>query len=192
MPGRSDYLGAAHTADTLSLMRSLVDVVFLNGTVGSGKTTLAAAIDAAEAGPRAVIDLDEIRRFSPASVEDPFNHELELQNLASLAVNFRRAGAERFVVAGVIEDSREVERYVQALGAKAMRVFRLTAPPEVLSTRLRQRHSDNSVELAWHLNRAGQLTEILDRESIDEVPIDTAGLSPAQLAEFVRRQVGWT
>jgi hypothetical protein len=138
-----------------------------------------------------VIDLDEIRRFSPASVEDPFNHELELQNLASLAANFRRVGAERFIVAGVIEDPREVERYVQALSARALRVFRLTARSEVLNTRLRQRHSDNSVELAWHLNRAGQLTEILDLASMDEVLIDTAGLSPAQLAEFVRKDVGW-
>ena len=173
-------------------MAPFVDSVFLNGTVGSGKTTLAGAISVVEMVPHAVIDLDEIRRFSPASAEDPFNHELELQNLASLTVNFRRAGAERFVVAGVIEDSGEVERYVQALGAQAMRVFRLIALPEVLSTRLRQRHSDNSAELAWHLNRAGRLTKILDRASIDEVPIDTDGLSPAQLAEFVRRQVGWT
>jgi len=39
----------------------LVDSVFLNGTVGVGKTTLAAALSAIESQTHAVLDLDEIR-----------------------------------------------------------------------------------------------------------------------------------
>jgi len=93
----------------------LVDSVFLNGTVGVGKTTLAAALSAIESETHAVLDLDEIRRLYPSPATDRFNHELELENLRDLAANFRRAGARRLILAGVIEERVEIARYVDAL-----------------------------------------------------------------------------
>lgn len=168
-----------------------VDSVFLNGTVGSGKTTVANAISTMETTPHALIDLDAIRQFRPTSERDPFNHELELENLASLAANFRKAGAQRFVLAGVIEEPGEVDRYVDALKSDGMFVFRLTATPEVLNARLRRRHANDPVELRWHLTRVGQLTQTLEGASIDEVVLETSARSPAKLAAIVRRKVGW-
>ena len=176
---------------TLYSMALHVDSVFLNGTVGSGKTTVASAISAMETTPHAVIDLDAIRQFSPSSDRDPFNHELELENLASLAANFRRAGAQRFVLAGVIEDSNEVDRYVDALRSEGMFLFRLTATPDVLNARLVQRHTNDPIELAWHLSHVGQLTQILDTASIDMVSLDTSVRSPEELAAIIRREIGW-
>lgn len=80
-----------------------VDSIFLNGTVGVGKTTLANDISNVESNTYAVVDLDDVRRFGPVPRSDRFNHELELQNLSSLVKNNRRAGAERFVLTGVVE-----------------------------------------------------------------------------------------
>lgn len=57
-------------------------LLFLNGTVGPGKTTVANAMSAMETTPHALTNLDAIRRFSPTSERDPFNHELELEHLA--------------------------------------------------------------------------------------------------------------
>lgn len=51
-------------------------------TVGSGKTTVANAISDMETTPHALINLDAIRRFSPTSEREPFNHELEFEHLA--------------------------------------------------------------------------------------------------------------
>jgi hypothetical protein len=43
-----------------------MDSIFVNGTVGVGKSTLANALSAAETESHAVIYLDAIRRLSPA------------------------------------------------------------------------------------------------------------------------------
>jgi deoxyadenosine/deoxycytidine kinase len=47
-----------------------VDSIFLNGTVGAGKTTLAAALSATESTTHAVVYLNEIRRLSTSPVSD--------------------------------------------------------------------------------------------------------------------------
>src|SRR6059058_1395561 len=121
----------------------MMDAIFVNGTVGVGKSTLADALSAGEPGSHAVIDLDAIRRLVPAPTSDRFNHELELLNLRSLADNYRAAGAKRFILAGVIEAEAEIPRYVDALGSEGMLVCRLVARSGVLESRLRFRHRDD-------------------------------------------------
>ncbi|WP_158866988.1 AAA family ATPase [Leifsonia sp. AG29] len=168
-----------------------MDSVFINGTVGAGKSTLADALSAAEPLPHAVIDLDEVRRLRPAPPADPFNHELELRNLSSLARNYRVAGAQRFIVAGVIEEPTEIARYVEALEATGMLVVRLTAEPEVLASRLRFRHRDDPGGLAWHLRRVGELSAILDGVVGHDLVLDSSVTAPADLARKVRAAAGW-
>jgi hypothetical protein len=168
-----------------------VDSVFVNGTVGVGKTTLASELSAIETVPHAVVDLDEIRRMSPAPQSDRFNHELELQNLRSLAINFRRAGAQRFIIAGVIEERSEIDRYVDALGSTGMFICRLVASPDVLADGLSRRHESDPEGMEWHLARVGELTKILDGSAIDDLVVDSSEASVAELARVVRRAAGW-
>ncbi len=173
-------------------MALALDAIFINGTVGAGKTTVAHAIGAMESGPHAVIDLDAIRTFGPSSEEDPFNHELELANLKSLSDNYRKAGATRFVLAGVIEDATDIPRYVSALGSRGLFLCRLTASENALSDRLARRHQAEPDELAWHLARAPQLTRILGEQALDDIVIDSSERSPADLAAEIRSAAGWT
>ncbi|WGW14060.1 AAA family ATPase [Saxibacter everestensis] len=163
----------------------------MNGTVGAGKSTLADALSAAERSLHAVIDLDQIRRLHPATRSDPFSHELELQNLRSLVGNFRRAGARRIVLAGVIENPAEVARYTAALETTGMFICRLVAPSAVLASRLRHRHRDDPDGLQWHLARAGQLAQILEAASLDDLVLDSSRLSVIELARVVRLAAGW-
>ena len=169
----------------------VVDTIFVNGTVGSGKSTLADALSAAERSPHAVIDLDQIRRLRPATRADPFSHELELQNLSSMVRNFRQAGAQRFVLAGVIENPAEIARYTAALGTTGMLICRLVAPPDVVHSRLRHRHHDDPDGLQWHLARAGQLAQLLEAASFDDLVLDSSRLSVTELARRVRLAAGW-
>ena len=86
-------------------MTDLPPSVFLNGTVGSGKTTTAFQLGALLRGrgiPHAVIDLDALRTGWPAPPADPFSHELELANLQSVAAHVTAAGARMFILAGVL------------------------------------------------------------------------------------------
>ncbi|WP_248761624.1 AAA family ATPase [Pseudarthrobacter sp. SSS035] len=168
-----------------------MDSIFVNGTVGVGKSTLADALSAGEQGSHAVIDLDAIRRLSPAPTSDRFNHELELLNLQSLTDNYRAAGAKRFIIAGVIEIEAEVPRYVDALGSEGMFVCRLVARSDVLESRLRFRHRDDPEALLWHLDRVGKLTNVLEAADIDDVVLDSSDIPPFELAAAVRRAAGW-
>jgi adenylylsulfate kinase-like enzyme len=77
--------------------------LFLNGTVGVGKSTTAEAAAQALAAvgvPGAWIDLDAIRQVWPAPADDSFQHRLTLDILASWARSALAAGAQRIVVAG--------------------------------------------------------------------------------------------
>jgi chloramphenicol 3-O-phosphotransferase len=167
------------------------DSLFLNGTVGAGKTTLAGALSAIEPTTHAVVDLDEIRRLSTAPAADRFNHELELQNLRSLAANYRRAGAERFILAGVLEERAEIARYVDALGSDGIFICRLVAGQEVLRDRLSRRHDGDPTGLEWHLARVSELAQILDAAAFDDLIVDSSAATPAELAQTVRRAAGW-
>lgn len=168
-----------------------MDTVFVNGTVGSGKSTLVDALSDSETVPHAVIDLDEIRRLSPAPTDDRFNHELELQNLRGMAANYRRAGARRFLLAGVIEEPAEISRYVDALDSNGMFIVRLVAQPDALESRLRHRHADDPVGLRWHRARVAELAAILTDAALDDLVLDSTELTATELARIVRREVGW-
>lgn len=169
----------------------MIDAIFVNGTVGVGKSTLADALSSGETGAHAVIDLDAIRRLTPAPRSDRFNHELELQNLRSIAHNYRDAGARRFIVAGVLEEAAEVPRYIDALASDELFICRLVARPEVVESRLRARHSDDPDGLAWHLRRVGELAQILDERALGQLVLDSSDASATDLALTVRRAAGW-
>ncbi|HEY4268809.1 MAG TPA: hypothetical protein VGM94_11520 [Galbitalea sp.] len=172
----------------------MVDSVFINGTVGAGKSTLAEAMSALETSaghPHALIDLDSLRRFWPAPASDRFNHRLELENLRHVADNYRRAGAQHFVLAGVIEEAAQVPRYEEALQSDGVLVCRVVANAEVIAARITQRHADDSPVLDWHLRRAPELSAILDAAALDDLVLDSTSASPAELATRLRAAAGW-
>jgi len=147
-----------------------LESVFLNGTVGSGKTTTGETLHrllADDGISNAVIDLDELRRSWPVPPTDRFDHELELRNLQSVAGNYREVGVRRFILAGVLEDQAEVDRYRAALGGGKPTVIRLDASIEAIQERLRNRHEPDSPELSWHLHRSVELNEILTEARLE-------------------------
>jgi hypothetical protein len=187
-----------------AMIGCVIDTVFISGTVGSGKTSSAEALGALEAAarhPHAVIDADDVRRFWPAPHGDPFQQELELQNLRALAENYRTAGAVHLIVAGVIERAADVARYAAVLGAaktggarratKRMLVCRLIADPRVLEARLRSRHAGDEAARDWHLQRAGELAGILAAANCDDLVLDSTTMTPHEVAFEIAVAAGW-
>ncbi|UYY83586.1 AAA family ATPase (plasmid) [Arthrobacter sp. YA7-1] len=175
-------------------MSSNLESVFLNGTVGSGKTTVAAALQRlliADGVGNAVIDLDDLRRSWPVPREDPFNNELELRNLRAVASNYREAGVQRLILAGVIEHPADVERYRAALDGGTLTVIRLKPSLSAVHERLTKRDKADATDLSWYLRRGPELNQILEDADFDEYVVPIADEPPSEVAVAVRVLLGW-
>lgn len=172
----------------------MFEAVFLNGTVGAGKTTTAVTLSdllRAQREPHGLVDLDQLRLVFPARPEDPFQHEVELANLRDVARNYRSAGAVKMIVAGVLENPHEIPRYVAALGAESLLICRLLVSAGAARARLNHRHATDSEGRDWHLHRTGELSTVLDRAGVDDVEVDTTRCTPLEVAREVGRHAGW-
>jgi adenylylsulfate kinase len=172
---------------------SVPRALLVSGTVGAGKTTAAEAVGEvlrAHGVPHAVIDLDWLRAGWPSPPDDPFNLDLELANLKCVAANHLRAGAQRLVLAGVLEDPAARSGYRDAVGVP-LRVARLRADLSLVRARLRRRHHDRPAELNWHLDRCEQLHTILETASAEDFVVDTTDLTPIQVAAALLDGAGW-
>ena len=167
--------------------------LFLNGTVGAGKTTVAGAIGAVlrdQGIPHAIIDLDALRDAWPAPADDPFNSALELRNLAAVVANYRQVGVTHLVLAGVIETLDGRAGYEHVLGGD-LKVCRLDVDLAVVRQRLAGRHALESSSLSWHLDRSGELQAILESAAVEDSVVDVTALSVADAAAEVLRAASW-
>ncbi|MEO3803573.1 hypothetical protein [Nonomuraea sp. B1E8] len=111
-----------------------------------------------------------------------------MRNLRPVAANFLAAGAQRLVLAGVIESRAERASYAEVLGVPLTVCRLLAALPEVRE-RLRTRHTNDPQSLDWHLERAGELASILDAAQVEDYTVDAGAGSPTQVAALVVK--GW-
>jgi len=146
-------------------------VIVITGPVGSGKTTTAEALYdiLADVGmPVACIDMDRLRWASPQVT--PFNAEVGYANLTAMIANYRDIGIETFILADVVEEQAQRQRYQDAAPGAEVQVVRLRVPLDVIETRLRRRESAASLE--WHLKRAPELESIFTANGIGDVVIE--------------------
>jgi adenylylsulfate kinase len=171
----------------------LVRAVWLNGTVGAGKTTVGEVLaeQLADAGEAvAFINTDDIGRSWPRPASDPFNNALATRNLASLASDYVAAGVRTIVVAGVIQTRDQLERFTVALGT-APALVRLVVSSEEVERRLARRHGEfDDAGLRWHVARAPELADILSRGDLPMTPVENSG-SPLATAHAVLAAIGW-
>lgn len=164
-------------------MSEIPNVVWINGTVGVGKTSVAEAIAqilTEHEMPHAFIDRDALSYSWPQ--RGPFNEEVARKNIQTVWQNFKEAGAERLIVAGVIEKASGLEWYRAALD-RGMVVVRLTATQEVRTSRLRLRNTGPSLE--WHLYRTGELDAILDEADLDAFIVENGERTVSEVAHEI-------
>ncbi|MGH2559675.1 MAG: AAA family ATPase [Thermomicrobiales bacterium] len=168
-----------------------VPVLIVTGPVGVGKTTVAGAISERLEEvrlPHTIVDMDALRSSFPRPDGDPFHEELGLANLADVWRNSRATGSRRLVLADVVE-TPDLSGYCRAIPGADIVVVRLVADAETNAARLRRRDSGSGLE--WHLARAVELAELLERNGIGNLVVDASEASPAELAAEILARAGW-
>lgn len=168
-----------------------VPVLALSGPVGVGKTSVLIEIHDILCGlsiAHACVERDALAYSWPA--HGYFNEDVALRNLASVWANFRAAGAERLVIAGVIERAADLAGYRRAIPGAAITTCRLTAAEATRLARLRDR--ERGAGLEWHLHRTVELERILDAARLEDfVVANDEGRSLRAVAAEVLVRAGW-
>ena len=168
-----------------------VPVLLLNGTVGSGKTTLAMEINdvlAERAVPNAAIDLDALTMQWPPSSR--WNADLMFEALAALWPVYADHGVTRLVLAHVLEDRAELARYQAAVPGAEITVCRLVAPDHTYKRRITDRMPPGPSR-DWHLARTTELHDILERTSLDDLVVVNEDGAVRDVALEILAKVGW-
>jgi hypothetical protein len=173
-------------------MQTTVPVLLLTGPVGVGKSTVLSEIAwllTQASMPYAAVDLAVIGRAWPAPEDDRWNERLIHRNLACMWANFRDAGAERLVLARVLEAKSLLRHIEAAVPGAAITVVGLRASLPVLQARIR--HREQGTDPTWYLEVAAYLVDAMERPGIADFVLDNESGPVADVAAQALRLAGW-
>ncbi len=168
-----------------------VPMLVISGSMGSGKTTVLSEVSdlLIEASvPHAAIDLDWLSVMYPRPGR--YGEQLLFANLAAVWPVYAAAGAQRLLVARVVEDRSELARYRQAVPGAEILVCRLTAPIATMRERVRSR--EPGMFQAQGIARSAELADILERARAEDFTVDNGDKRPiTAVAREVLARAGW-
>jgi energy-coupling factor transporter ATP-binding protein EcfA2 len=167
-------------------------MLVITGPVGVGKTTVAAALSELLSQAdlaHALIDLDWLRWCYPSPADDPFQLTLGIQNLAAVWSHEQAAGAARLILVDVVETRATLDSYQAAIPHAERLLVRLHADLATLRQRLEGREVGAS--LAWHQQRAAELTTLMERARLEDLLVDTMDRSALDIAGEIIARTGW-
>ena len=170
-----------------------VPVLLVTGPVGAGKTSVIEEIFdqlAARGVAHAVVDVDAVAMCWPSGAGDRFNQRMAIRNLAAVWRNYAAGGADRLVLARVLESRAELEDYRAAIPGADIRVCRLAASLPALRERVARRETGSSYESL--VRRAAELAASMERSDVADFVVGTTGRTVRQAASEVLRKAGWT
>ncbi|GEA87031.1 ATPase [Cellulomonas cellasea] len=179
-PEHEDHRGPADDASHL---------VVIGGRSGVGKTSTALALHAllrADDVRHAVVEGD----FLDLAWPPPWEHGLDLRNLAAVWANYRELGYRRLVYTNTVS-VLAAEALAAAMGdSPAVTAVLLTGSDDVVDARLATRETGE--ELRAHRARSAAAARRLDAAApAGTHRLATDGETPEQLAVRVRALAGW-
>ncbi len=184
--------------DTLYLSKHLpTRVLVINGTIGAGKTSTAAAVHdvLSEEGARsAFIDADYLCQATPLPEDDAYGQGMLFENLAAIAPVYRARGYGCMVIARVVEDARDRDRYAAAFagpgGRAHVSIVRVTASHDARVSRIVAREPEGY----WRelcLARSVELDDVLEELDLDDGVVSSEGVGRLDAAKAALDAAGW-
>ena len=184
--------------DMLYLAKHLpTRVLVINGTIGAGKTSTAAAVHdvLAEEGARsAFVDADYLCQAAPMPEDDVFGQGLLFENLAAVSPVYRTRGYGCMVIARVVEDARDRDRYAAAFsgpgGRAHVSIVRVTASQDARVSRITAREPEGY----WRelcLARTVELDDVLEDLDLDDGVVSSDGATRLEVARAALDIAGW-
>ncbi len=188
----------AHDPRSICMAKSLpTRLLVVNGAPGAGKTATASAIRdvLGDAGVRvAFIDADALCQARPEPPDDPYQQHLLLLGLTSVAPIYRGRGYGCVVVARVVEDPDDRERYARAFAASVgpaqVSVVRVTATAQTRAERIAAQEPAGRWR-GYLSDRSQELDEILDSLDLDDGVVATDAAPSHEVARQVLDAAGW-
>jgi hypothetical protein len=102
--------------------------------------------------------------------------------------NFRQAGADRLILARVLETRSLLPRVKTAVPGAQTTVVRLRAPLAVLHERIRCREAGDP---DWFLDAATHTAKVFEQAQVEDHLVDNENRPAAAVAGEVLHRVGW-
>lgn len=173
-------------------IRDRVEILFLTGQPGVGKTAVAKEISDLLwklHEPHAVIEIDELARgVMPIKTPD-FNRALAVANLKAIWANFYAAGVRRVILSRILETTDDLEQFSSAIPQAHLTVCILQAPAETVQERITGREPGSS--RAFLLTLTGRIAERIDQLDIPCIRIQNGQRPVQEVAREILQASEW-
>lgn len=189
----------AHDRRSLCFRKELpTRVLVISGTMGAGKSAVASAVGdlLGERGARYTwIDGDALCQAWPTDPSDAYNQRMLFDALKGIAPVYRERGLGIVVLARVVEDPDDRDRFARAFssdgGPADVTIVRVTAPEEVRLARIDAREPEGKWR-EFGRARTMELEASLDELELEDLVFENDGRTAKETAMELLDGIGWT
>jgi adenylylsulfate kinase-like enzyme len=175
------------------LKDSKVEVLFLTGQPGAGKSAVAREIGELLWRSReahAIIDIDELcRGYFPTQTSN-FNRSLAVTNLSAIWANFYAAGVRRLILARILESPDDLEQFGGAIPNAQITVCLLRVPADIVQRRLSERETGSARDFL--LTVTTRIAERIADLDLPGVVVDNGQRPVNEVAREILSLIGWS